>query len=196
LYGRKLAALHIASNDMDHGGLPWTYYVGNVFDSALENISSVITDLKVVESLRGLYFKMDSVFDSIDTDELRIGICHGDAHHENAHFKLEAGRVSFFDFDFAGNGYLLYDVGTFCHYEKNNGENVKAFLKGYSEVLPLSETEHKLVPFFGVLMKIFHLGARAKNADGSKNPLWPKNEVLLKLQEIEKEVGELRGIMA
>ena len=196
LYGRKLASLHVASNDMDHGGLPWTYYVGNVFDSALENISSVITDLKVVESLRGLYFKMDAVFDSLDTDELRIGICHGDAHHENAHFKLEAGRVSFFDFDFAGNGYLLYDVGAFCHYERNREENVKAFLTGYGEVLPLSETEQKLVPFFSMLMKVFHLGARAKNADGSKNPLWPKNEVLSRLQEIEKEVGQLRAIMS
>ena len=49
----------------------------------------------------------------------------------------------------------------------------------------------KLIPFFTVLMKIFHLGARAKNEDGSKNPLWPRPEILFKLQEIEKEVNQL-----
>jgi Putative homoserine kinase type II (protein kinase fold) len=195
LFGRKLAALHAASNDMDHGALPWNYYVGNIFDSTLENVSSVISDLKVVEILRGLYFKMDAVFDSLDTDELRIGICHGDAHHENVHFKLEAGRVSFFDFDFAGNGYLLYDVGAFCHYERKREENVNAFLSGYNEVLPLSETEQRLIPFFSILMRLFHLGTRAKNADGSKNPLWPKNEVLVKLQQIENEVAQLKSLI-
>jgi hypothetical protein len=40
-------------------------------------------------------------------------------------------------------------------------------------------------------MKIFHLGARAANADGSKNPLWPKSEIEAKLQEIHQEADVL-----
>jgi Ser/Thr protein kinase RdoA (MazF antagonist) len=191
LFGKKLAALHLATNEMNHEGLQRNYYLPNVFDSAMENISSVFTDLKIIEALRILYFKMDSIFNSIDTNHLKIGICHGDPHYENAHFKIESGKVVFYDFDFCGNGYLLYDVGSFCYYERDNEPNVMAFLKGYTQILPLNQTEIKLIPFFTLLMKIFHLGARAKNADGSKNPLWPKSEILFKLQEIEKEVNRL-----
>jgi Ser/Thr protein kinase RdoA (MazF antagonist) len=187
LFGKKLAGLHGASNEMNHDGLPHNYYLGNVFNSALENISSVMADARILESLRNLYFKMDSWFGSMDTDELRVGICHGDLHFENAHYKAESGKLTFFDFDFCGNGYLLYDVGSFCHYERNNERNVIAFLRGYDEVLPLTQLEHKMIPFFTLLMKIFHLGTRTRNADGNKNPLWPKSEVVLKLQEIEKE---------
>jgi Ser/Thr protein kinase RdoA (MazF antagonist) len=191
LFGKKLAALHVASNEMNHEGLQRNYYLGNVFNSTMECISSVITDPGVIESLRLLYFKMDSVFNLFDTDQLKIGVCHGDAHFENAHFKIESGKVAFYDFDFCGNGYLLYDVGSFCYHERNSEQNVKAFLRGYQTIIPLSSLEHKLIPFFTVLMKIFHLGARAKNADGNKNPLWPKPEILLKIQEIETEVNEL-----
>jgi Ser/Thr protein kinase RdoA (MazF antagonist) len=191
LFGKKLAALHIATIDMDNQNLQRNYYLGNVFNSTMENISSVFTDAGIMESLRGLYFKMDSYFDLFDTDELKAGVCHGDPHYENAHFKVDAGKVTFYDFDFCGNGYLLYDLGSFCYYERENSQNVKAFLKGYHEVLPLSPLEYKLIPFFTVMMKIFHLGARARNEDGNKNPLWPKSEIMLKLQEIEKEVDEL-----
>jgi Ser/Thr protein kinase RdoA (MazF antagonist) len=191
LFGKKLAALHVATIDMNHEGLQRNYYLGNVFNNTMEGISSVFTDASILESVRQLYFKMDSFFDSVDTDQLKIGICHGDPHFENAHFKVESGKVSFFDFDFCGNGYLLYDVGSFCHYEKDNQENVKAFFKGYNQVLPLNADEQRVIPFFTSLMKIFHLGARVKNADGIKNPLWQKPEVVMKIQEIEKEVNEL-----
>jgi Ser/Thr protein kinase RdoA (MazF antagonist) len=191
MFGRKLAALHHASCDMNHDGLQRYYYLGNVFNSALENISTVMNDARIMESLRGLYFKMDSYFAGLETDDLKVGICHGDPHPENAHYKSESGKLTFFDFDFCGNGYLLYDVGSFCHYERNNERNVIAFLKGYNEILPLSKTEQKLIPFFTLLMRVFHLGARARNADGVRNPLWPKAEIIQKLQEIERDFDSI-----
>jgi Ser/Thr protein kinase RdoA (MazF antagonist) len=191
LFGKNLAALHLASMDMEYPGLQRSYYLGNVFSSALENISSVINDAGIMDSLRALYYSMDGIFSETDTEDLKIGVCHGDPHHENAHFKMESRKVTFYDFDFAGNGYLLYDVGSFCHYEKDQPENIKAFLNAYSEVLPLSPVEMKLIPFFTSMMKVFHLGARAANADGNKNPLWPKNDMLAKLREIEKDVNTL-----
>lgn len=191
LFGRKLAGLHVASNEMTHEGLQRNYYLGNVFNGTMESMSTVLNERSVLESLRDLYFSLDAVFNDFDTDELKVGVCHGDAHFENAHFKIESGRVTFFDFDFCGNGYLLYDVGSFCHYEKSNPKNVHAFLGGYNEVLPLSELERKMIPFFSVMMKVFHLGQRARNADGSKNPLWPKSEIITRVQEITREVGEL-----
>jgi Ser/Thr protein kinase RdoA (MazF antagonist) len=190
-FGKKLASMHVAAIDMNHEGLQRNYYLGNVFNDTMESISSVLTDKQILESFRLLYFKMDSILNAFDVEELKVGICHGDAHFENAHFKLESGKITFFDFDFCGNGYLLYDVGSFCHYERNNAQNVSAFLAGYQEVLPLSPVEHKLIPFFTLLMRIFHFGARAKNADGNKNPLWPKAELTMRLKEIETEANGL-----
>jgi Ser/Thr protein kinase RdoA (MazF antagonist) len=190
-FGKKLAAMHVASIEMNHDRLQRNYYLGNVFNATMESIASVFTDPQILESFRLLYFKMDSILNLFDQEELKVGICHGDAHFENAHFKMESGKITFFDFDFCGNGFLLYDVGSFCHYERNHEQNVKAFLSGYQEVLPLSPVEHKLIPFFTLLMRIFHLGARAKNEDGNKNPLWPKTEIALGLKEIETEVNAL-----
>lgn len=191
LFGRKLAALHQVSDGMTHEGLQRSYYLENVFDNTMESLSVVVPDRRIIESLRLMYLKMDEVFSAHDADELRAGICHGDAHFENAHFKVDSGRVTFYDFDFCGNGYLLYDIGSFCHYERNNEANVNAFLTGYDEVITLSATERKLIPFFTTMMRIFHLGARVRNADGRKNPIWPKTEIELKLREIEREVSVL-----
>lgn len=191
IFGRKLAGLHQVSQEMNHEGLQRYYYLGNIFNSAMENITSVMTDARIVDALKILYFKLDSWYSELDTDDLKAGICHGDAHFENAHFKSDSGKVTFFDFDFCGNGYLLYDVGTFCHYERHSQANVKAFLKGYHDVLPFSELEYRLIPFFTILMKVFHAGMRVKNADGIKNAQWPKPEILQSLHEIEAEVDVL-----
>ncbi len=191
LFGRKLAALHQVTDGMTHEGLQRSYYLENVFDSTMDSLSVVVPDRRIIESLRLMYLKMDEVLSGYETDQLRTGICHGDAHFENAHFKVDSGRVTFYDFDFCGNGYLLYDIGSFCHYERRNEANVNAFLTGYDEVITLSATERKLIPFFTTLMRIFHLGTRVRNADGQKNPLWPKAEVEARLREIEQEVGGL-----
>ncbi len=96
-----------------------------------------------------------------------------------------------FDFDFAGNGCLLYDLGSFCFYERGREENIAAFLAGYARVMPLSPAELALVPCFTVLMRLFHLGARSQNADGLKNPLWPPGEIAAKIADIEKEARGL-----
>jgi Ser/Thr protein kinase RdoA (MazF antagonist) len=122
---------------------------------------------------------------------LKAGICHGDPHHENLFIEPTTGQVTMFDFDFSGNGYLLYDLGCFCFYERQRKPNTEAFLDGYSQVMPLTRTERELVPCFTVLMRLFHLGARSRNADGIKNPLWPPDEIAAKIDDIEQEARGL-----
>ena len=41
------------------------------------------------------------------------GICHGDLQPENFLFQ-EHERVSFIDFDFSGQGPLIYDLGAYA----------------------------------------------------------------------------------
>jgi Ser/Thr protein kinase RdoA (MazF antagonist) len=101
---------------------------------------------------------------------LKTGICHGDPHHENLFIEPDTGKVTMFDFDFSGNGHLLY-----------------------AQAMPLTGAERELVPCFTVLMRLFHLGARSKNADGIKNPLWAPDEIAAKIDDIEKEA---RGLTA
>jgi Ser/Thr protein kinase RdoA (MazF antagonist) len=120
---------------------------------------------------------------------LRTGICHGDPHHENVFLETSSNTLTFFDFDFSGNGLLLYDLGSFSHYERDHPENIEAFLGGYESILPLNKLERYLLPDFSVLMRLFHLGARSTNADGVKNPIWFPEEITMKIDEIEKEVA-------
>ena len=143
-----------------------------------------------------------SVFDEIGivlngklTDEvlsgLRTGICHGDPHYENCLYSIENGELSFFDFDFCGNGHQLCDIGSFFHYERQNFEICESFLEGYKDIIPLSENEVELIPYFQVLMRLFHLGARSLNADGIKNPIWRNSEIDKTLKDIYQQCCDL-----
>ncbi len=191
LFGRKLAALHQVSDGMTHEGLQRGYYLENVFDVTMESLSVAVPDPRIIELLRLMYLKMDNVFSGFYLEQPRAGICHGNAHFASAHFKQESGRVAFYDFDFCGNGYLLYDIGSFCYFERSNEANVNAFLTGYDEVITLGAAERKLIPFFTALTRIFRLGIRVRISDGQRGPLWPKAEIEMKLREIEKEVSAL-----
>jgi len=130
-------------------------------------------------------------FDEFDTSKFSYGYCHYDFFPKNFHF-AETGKITFFDFDFAGQGYLINDLMTFLnHYffhQLNNliskdqaEEDFNVFLKAYQEVRPLTEDELSAIPYLGITFQIFFLKFFYDNYDDWSNifltPRYTRNRV-------------------
>jgi Ser/Thr protein kinase RdoA (MazF antagonist) len=192
LFGRFIAQMHLITLNKHIQPLQRDYSVNSILELTLQAIQKVLpASEEAHQKLKNIYTILTSKLTPAILKELKTGICHGDPHHENIFIEPSNNKVTMYDFDFSGNGFLLYDVGSFCYYERQVQENIASFLIGYTQVLPMSPLELKLVSYFTLLMRLFHLGARSNNADGIKNPLWFPNEIVAKITDIEQEANSL-----
>jgi Ser/Thr protein kinase RdoA (MazF antagonist) len=191
-FGKYVGQMHAITGGRQDGSLQRDYRPERIVEETLRAIRAVLPAHP--EAHRQLERVCERVSGQLTPDVrkvLKVGICHGDPHHENLFIEPATGKVTMFDFDFSGNGYLLYDLGCFCYYERQRQPNVAAFLDGYAQAMPLTQTERERVPCFTVLMRLFHLGARSRNADGIKNPRWPPADIAAKIDDIAKEAHQL-----
>jgi len=112
-------------------------------------------------------------FKDSDFNDIPKGIVHLDIWYDNMAVKNDK-EITFFDFDFCGNGYPILDVGYFCKQlffiesDKNQYElKKKSFLKGYKSIRKLSDKELQLIPKAGAAIYIFYLGIQAQRFDWS-----------------------------
>ena len=131
------------------------------------------------------------MFIDLDKTQLALGICHGDLQAENFHL-TKNNQFTFFDFDFFGEGYLIYDIGVFIWYDHKNKpkEIVDAFLKGYQTQRKLTETEIKLLPYFSTLRALFQMTLYCNISDGKQLPLWPAQQVADFIKKVEKWMAQ------
>jgi Ser/Thr protein kinase RdoA (MazF antagonist) len=117
--------------------------------------------------------------ESLDTSAFSYGYCHYDFLPKNFHFDAE-DQLTFFDFDFAGPGYLVNDVMTFfVHYflhrllqgitEAEAERAFAVFVAGYREVRPLADAELAAIPYLGVGFWLFYLAFAYRNFDDWSN---------------------------
>lgn len=88
------------------------------------------------------------------------GVCHGDCHMLNDHIDNDK-HITFFDFDCCAPGWRAYDLAImrWCEgfYKMDPGDLLwQAFLKGYTEKRPISETDRASIPTFVALREIWH----------------------------------------
>lgn len=97
---------------------------------------------------------------------LRKGIVHLDIWNDNLHIS-EDGKITIFDFDFCGNGWLALDIAYYImqliNTEKKITEckaNIAAFIKGYESVNVISTEEKELLKPLGMSLYFFYLGVQ------------------------------------
>jgi Ser/Thr protein kinase RdoA (MazF antagonist) len=117
--------------------------------------------------------KISRTFDKIDFTKVTKGIVHLDIWYDNMNV-TDKNKATIFDFDFCGNGLLIFDVAYFCkqlfHIESNKAEyelKVQSFLNGYQSIRLLSEEEIKMIPDAGAAIWIFYLGVQSQRFDWS-----------------------------
>ncbi len=188
LLGAETGKIHSLTLKKDFGETAQNYGIGHQFETTLHALKSILKEHPAeFEYVLKLRTDFEERFAAIDTDQLASGICHGDLQAENFH--IQGGdQFTFFDFDFFGEGYLVYDIGVFIWYDHKNKpkEIVNAFLKGYQSQRKLTETELVLRPYFSTLRALFQMTLYCQISDGKQLPLWPAQQVADFIKKVEK----------
>lgn len=93
--------------------------------------------------------------DAFGTASDRFGLIHADLRLAN--LLIHRGDVSVIDFDDCGYGWFLYDLGSalsFIEHKEYVPSLVEAWVKGYSQVRPLTSEELAMIPTFVMLRRI------------------------------------------
>ncbi|GAA4199402.1 hypothetical protein GCM10022289_09680 [Pedobacter jeongneungensis] len=192
--GQDIAKLHQTTSSVKLSNHRPIFNFETTLFEPLRDLKPHFTEMpEEFEYLIDIAGKLVKKFEDFDTSTFSYGYCHYDFFPKNFHFD-ENGKIIFFDFDFAGEGYLINDLMTFLnHYffhQLNNlitkeqaEKDFGTFLKAYQEVRPLTEDELKAIPYLGITFHIFFLKFFYDNYDDWSNafltPRYTKHRVEL-----------------
>ena len=185
--GVETAKLHVLFKEIAFSFTDYNYDIENQFNNTLYTLKPILVNFpeqfNYLEELKKDFIK---TFEEADKNELNYGLCHGDLQAENIHF-TDKNKITFFDFDLMGKGYQAYDIGVFLWYDHKNKtpEIVKSFMEGYETKRKLSDTEHRLLPYFSTLRAVFQMTLFCKTNDGHHLPKWPDEEVAAFVNKIK-----------
>lgn len=188
LLGVETAKLHLLTTNKKIVATAQEYWINVQFAETLKVLRPVLENhpqqFQVLLQLEQTFLKE---LKTIKQEELIQGICHGDLQAENFHVD-ENNQLTLFDFDFFGQGYLIYDIGVFMWYDHKNKppEILNAFLKGYESKRQLTETERRFIPWLSTIRALFQMTLYCKISDGKQLPLWPSVEVAAFIEKVEK----------
>ncbi|CAG5002476.1 hypothetical protein DYBT9275_02900 [Dyadobacter sp. CECT 9275] len=166
--GKEMARFHHVSSNMPEVGARWNFNFETTIDNPLRMIGGSFRDDP--EGYNWLSEKARIAKDQLllmDTADFSAGYCHFDFLPKNFHF--ENDRITLFDFDFMGYGWLVNDIMTFWQYlvlEVYTGrmtqpaadEAYTIFLEGYRNHRSISEVELAAVPYLSFGFWLFYMG--------------------------------------
>jgi Ser/Thr protein kinase RdoA (MazF antagonist) len=166
--GREMAKFHTVSSHMKVGGSRWCFDFDTTLSRPLELLKPYFADnMKDYSWLQESALRSQSVLSQFDISEFSKGYCHFDFLPKNFHF--ENDRITFFDFDFMGSGWLINDIMSFWQHlildvytKRMSLEEAKnsyaAFLISYYNNRPFSEAELQTVPYLSLGFWLFYMG--------------------------------------
>ncbi|RZL64491.1 MAG: hypothetical protein EOO93_07120 [Pedobacter sp.] len=151
------------------------------------------------EYLNALSKKVIDKFSSFNTSNFSYGYCHYDFFPKNFHFDKDS-KITFFDFDFAGEGFLVNDLMSFLNHfffhQLNNRitkeqaeSDFNIFLKAYQEIRMLTDDEILAIPYLGISFHIFFLKFFYDNYDDWSNTFLTPRYVKHRVELIKKWVA-------
>ena len=170
--GREMAAFHNVS-----ATLPYREGVRrfNIQTTLYEPIASVeqyfSKDPEAYEWLKRSADEASRYLSSLDTSKFSSGYCQFDFLPKNFHFDGD-NKITLFDFDFVGYGWLINDLMTFWVHlsldiffnrlTKEDGQkNFKTFIESYRTVRPVSDEEVSAIPALSLGFWVFYMGFHA-----------------------------------
>lgn len=149
---------------------------------------------ETLEEMKFIKKQSIEIKDYFDLNELKNspkGVVHMDIWYDNMSITTQ-NEVTIFDFDFCGNGYLIFDVAYFCkqlfHIETDKKEyesKMKSFLNGYESIRKLTKEEMLLIPKAGAAIWIFYLGVQSQRFDWSN--------IFLSENYLKMYIGKMRS---
>lgn len=152
LIGQALAKVHQSTENFKLKRI--TYNSQNLLkDSVLSAKKFYHKNFNEIDFLEKLSSFLTPIIENIDPQKARFGSIHLDVWFDNLHIDEKEG-ITFFDFDFCGNGYLCFDISYFLfqlfstHLDEEEYKiKAESFLKGYQTVTEISDEEKDFINY-------------------------------------------------
>ncbi|SHL35747.1 Ser/Thr protein kinase RdoA involved in Cpx stress response, MazF antagonist [Chitinophaga jiangningensis] len=166
--GREMARVHEVAAAYKPNGARWKYDLETTLFEPLKRLEAPFADdTESYAWLQQAAVTAAGYLSQVSIHEVSTGYCHFDFLPKNFHF--EGDKVTFFDFDFLGEGWLVNDVMTFWMHlqldvlnrrqtQAAADEAYQLFLDAYREIRPLTDTELIAVPYLGLGFWLFYMG--------------------------------------
>ncbi|WP_454059482.1 phosphotransferase [Elizabethkingia ursingii] len=163
--GQALAKVHQSTENFELARM--SYNTQNLLDTPILRIKKFFnknsSDVIFLEKLSTfLMLKIQN----IDTPKMRYGSVHLDVWFDNLHIDNEK-EITFFDFDFCGNGYLCFDISYFLFQllttnlnEAEYQEKAESFLKGYETVTVISSEEKRFLSYACLASMVYYISVQ------------------------------------
>ncbi|RYY58929.1 MAG: hypothetical protein EOO05_14880 [Chitinophagaceae bacterium] len=167
--GHEVAAFHNVSSLLEKSEGDRVFDLETMLHEPLRRVrpyfASAAEDLEWLDKMiAGIYKKVDAV----DTSGFSAGFIQFDLLPKNYHFDAQ-DKVTLFDFDFVGYGWLLLDIMTFwVHTELDvhvgrqtraaGDKSFKTFIDAYRSVREIRDAELELIPYLSLGFWIFYMG--------------------------------------
>jgi Ser/Thr protein kinase RdoA (MazF antagonist) len=170
LIGQALAKVHQSTENLKLMRI--SYNAQNLLKNPVlrtkEFYSNNITETKFLETLSAF---LTTKIEHIDTQKVRYGTVHLDVWFDNLHIDDEE-EITFFDFDFCGNGYLCFDISYFLFQlfvthvnEEEYQVKADSFIKGYETVTKISNEEKKFLPYACLAIMTYYISVQCDRFD-------------------------------
>jgi len=199
--GREMAVIHNITSAIDLKYHRKGYSIDTTITQPLKTIKPAFNELEPEYAyLINTADKVIAKLGQFNLSGFSYGYCHYDFLPKNFHFS-EDGDITFFDFDFAGKGYLANDITTFyIHYflevnfnkiTQGGADNAfNVFLESYRKVRPLADDEIKAIPYLGFAFWVFYLGFQYENFDDWSNIFFGNKFLKDRVALIKKWMGD------
>lgn len=181
--GKLMAEMHLQTRDFALQRITYTEKE-LLIDSLLQLSQFLPDDTEEMQYMKWVQEYLVTELQNADQNQLRKGAVHLDLWFDNMNITSE-GHITFFDFDFCGNGWLCMDMAYYMlqihSTEKDDDERelkTAQFLGGYESVTPVSDEEKRLIPMLGICLYFFYLGIQSQRYDNWSNVFL--NEIYLK----------------
>lgn len=172
--GIAMAKIHKATENFTLNRI--TYNSTTLLSDSLKIIKSFFINRSAeIEFIEQAAAFLTREFQKIDTSSVRFGAVHLDIWFDNLHFGNE-NKITIFDFDFCGNGWLCHDISYFlCQLNNTHPDKIEyklkaeAFLKGYETITILTQEERRLVRIACLAVMIFYISMQCVKYDTWSN---------------------------
>ena len=181
LIGQLMAQFHKITHNQRLKRVDYSPQV--ILIDSLKEISSFLPDdTEEMSFMKSAQTYLLAEFKNADISQIRQGIVHLDIWFDNLNI-TSYNKITIFDFDFCGNGWLCLDFAYYImqlqnieKYEAKDYEpKVESFMKGYESVTAISEEEKRLIPMLGVSLYFFYLGVQCQRYDNWSNSFLSEN---------------------
>ncbi|KMQ66522.1 aminoglycoside phosphotransferase [Chryseobacterium angstadtii] len=193
LIGQALAKVHQSTENI--GLMRMSYNVENLLKKPIlktkEFYRKNSCEIEFLETLSAfLTLKMENT----GKQKMRYGAVHLDVWFDNLHIDNEK-EITFFDFDFCGNGYLCLDISYFLfqlfttHLDEEEFQiKADSFIKGYEKVTKINDEEKKFLPYACLAIMTYYISVQCDRFEYWTN-------IFLNEDHLKRMVGNLKRWM-